>query len=725
MRVPSCSDANASRARNASLAAMPENSTHAAPARLLRRLAIVLGAARRDRRRRHRHDVHLVAVALARGEIGLLDLGGEPQVGAQGEDREQQQEEDEAGHAGSAGARDERRGRRGRDCRGWHGGSGKVRASSPAAPPESMILLGGAGRRVAIASRMRSMAPAHACIAPLVIASGVLAGNSANAPSVRRRPAVPRSSERRMSVGPGDDEPAEELALGRERIDGERGARVHHQLVAARGAMGGDERGPAVGTELRGIAIAVGDAELRGRGRITREHAARGQRRCAGSRRDALALGHVGQRSRASTAGPRVQTPSSEAASAVAIAPRDRPRAAVVHAPLDAGVARVDREDRRSSLIGSSGPRAARSPPKRGARRAAVGSVTTSAPSASDVGHLGFVRRLRCAGQHAHPAALVGVQRAPRVARARRSRCASNCASAVESSASSAASSALREGTGERSRATSVTGWSMRSRRARPAGSSRPRRSPRRSVPASRRWSPRGCPRACGNRPRRRWATSPARARRRTYASARATATPTASDRPARCPAPRSKRHSSEKVSEPPSARNPRAAAPAAPGALPFGGEARARGRAGGRKRQQPRGGGIDFVHDLQAHARLARELARDRGAIEELDRLGEPIALARARRRSRPPAPARASALRRAWPASVRGPGHVLARMEAPVGEAPQRLEGEGAHSLRAVLAQHREGFAPVGDVGDDRVEQQLHAARELRALAVVGFAR
>ena len=60
------------------------------------------------------------------------------------------------------------------------------------------------------------------------------------------------------------------------------------------------------------------------------------------------------------------------------------------------------------------------------------------------------------------------------------------------------------------------------------------------------------------------------------FSSARATATPTASDSPARKPAPCSKRQPIENVIEPAGDGGPRAAAATASGGLPFGGEHRA-----------------------------------------------------------------------------------------------------------------------------------------------------
>ena len=141
---------------------------------------------------------------------------------------------------------------------------GRWTASSGAAPPGEHDTARAREPRAAMASRMRSIAPAHAWIAPLVIASGVLSGNPANAPSVRRSPAVPRSSERRMSAGPGTMRPPRK-----------RPSAVSASMVSAVPAfttslwpgphvVRGDERRPAVGAQLRGVAIAVGDAELLG-----------------------------------------------------------------------------------------------------------------------------------------------------------------------------------------------------------------------------------------------------------------------------------------------------------------------------------------------------------------------------------------------------------------------------------------------------------------------------
>ena len=66
------------------------------------------------------------------------------------------------------------------------------------------------------------------------------------APSARRSPAVPTSSDRLMSAGPGTMRPPMKYAVGGERVDRERGARVHDELVARVPAMRRDERGPSI-----------------------------------------------------------------------------------------------------------------------------------------------------------------------------------------------------------------------------------------------------------------------------------------------------------------------------------------------------------------------------------------------------------------------------------------------------------------------------------------------
>src|SRR5450631_980542 len=90
--------------------------------------------------------------------------------------------------------------------------------------------------------------------------------------------------------------------------------------------------------------------------------------------------------------------------------------------------------------------------------------------------------------------------------------------------------------------------------------------------------------------------------------STRATTSPTASESPPRCPAPRSKRHSSEKVSDPP--RLDTHERPPPPRALPLRGEARSRGRALRGKLQQPRRGRLDLVDDLEPQPRVERAQA-------------------------------------------------------------------------------------------------------------------
>jgi hypothetical protein len=85
-------------------------------------------------------------------------------------------------------------------CNSW--GRPSAGASSFAAPPERMIRPGGVPCAAMDFAR-RSAAPAQARIAPVAIASGVLAGKSRTAPSDSRSAAVARSNERRMSAGPG------------------------------------------------------------------------------------------------------------------------------------------------------------------------------------------------------------------------------------------------------------------------------------------------------------------------------------------------------------------------------------------------------------------------------------------------------------------------------------------------------------------------------------------
>jgi len=171
----------------------------------------------------------------------------------------------------------------------------------------------------------RSTAPTHAWIAPLVIASGVLVGRSLSSPSVRRSP-----------------EPAEEASGGGERVDGERRSGVDHQLVPRGGAVGGDERGPAVGAQLLRIAVAVHHAELLGKGA---DHGEGDAGALAGARDLALHLvaGHVG-----SDRHVHRQHRTQRFVEVGRLPRRHRavcgPSARTVHAPFDAGVSRVDRE---------------------------------------------------------------------------------------------------------------------------------------------------------------------------------------------------------------------------------------------------------------------------------------------------------------------------------------------------------------------------------------------
>lgn len=80
-------------------------------------------------------------------------------------------------------------------------------ARNSVAPPPESTMREGAAPCAAIAAAMRSMAPTQAWIEPVVIASGVLAGNGRNSPSVSRSAAVPPSSARRISAGPGTMSP--------------------------------------------------------------------------------------------------------------------------------------------------------------------------------------------------------------------------------------------------------------------------------------------------------------------------------------------------------------------------------------------------------------------------------------------------------------------------------------------------------------------------------------
>jgi CheY-like chemotaxis protein len=75
----------------------------------------------------------------------------------------------------------------------------------------------------------RSMAPAIAWAPPLISASLVLVGKSTTSPVGTFRPAVPISSARSMSAEAGQDQAAEEAAVGVERVHRDRGADHHHQ----------------------------------------------------------------------------------------------------------------------------------------------------------------------------------------------------------------------------------------------------------------------------------------------------------------------------------------------------------------------------------------------------------------------------------------------------------------------------------------------------------------
>jgi hypothetical protein len=104
-----------------------------------------------------------------------------------------------------------------------------------AAPPviSSKGRLAGALLQLAV---LRSMAPAMALAPPLISASLVLVGKSTTSPVGTRRPAVPMFQRLQHQAEAGQDQPAQEAALGVQRVHRDRGAHHHHQRRPRRAA---------------------------------------------------------------------------------------------------------------------------------------------------------------------------------------------------------------------------------------------------------------------------------------------------------------------------------------------------------------------------------------------------------------------------------------------------------------------------------------------------------
>ncbi len=224
-------------------------------------------------------------------------------------------------------------------------GMGSRGAISPAAPPDSSVALGreaARGHRVAHAQDRAHARLQRARGDGVGRGRGKLLERALGEAQARRAAAQRAAHERRA----GHDEASAEAPVGAECIDGERGARDDHELVARARGMGGHEGGPAVGAELRGIAVAVHDAQLLGARRDHRERYAVATRRPRRGRAPRPRRPRC-TRPRGRCARSEAQPSPTRADSAVGIAARGRPRAAVVHAPFDARVARVDREDDR------------------------------------------------------------------------------------------------------------------------------------------------------------------------------------------------------------------------------------------------------------------------------------------------------------------------------------------------------------------------------------------
>src|SRR5258708_6764636 len=143
--------------------------------------------------------------------------------------------------------------------------------------------------------------------------------------------------------GAGDDDPAEEAPVAGEGVDREGGAGIDHQLVAGLRVMRRDERGPAVGPELLRIAVAIDHSELLAHRADERKW---NVGRLAGPLDPELDFGSRHVRGTAHLHGKRGTQRLYEIVRLLRRngAPR-LPRVPIVDAPLDTGIAGVDGEN--------------------------------------------------------------------------------------------------------------------------------------------------------------------------------------------------------------------------------------------------------------------------------------------------------------------------------------------------------------------------------------------
>jgi hypothetical protein len=142
----------------------------------------------------------------------------------------------------------------------------------------------------------------------------------------------------------------------------------------------------------------------------------------------------------------------------------------------------------------------------------------------------------------------------------------------------------------------------------------------------------------------------------------------------------------------PPSAEIQERPAAAAACALPFGHEAGARRRPGGAARHEPRAGRVHLVGNLQPDALAVRpQRLPDGFEVDELEGLGKAVALAADAEELQAHLGRELQRLGKRGAGAAQGARHVLPRMEAPVGERAQGLEGERAHFLFRVSCRQR----------------------------------
>ena len=292
-----------------------------------------------------------------------------------------------------------------------------------------------------------------------------------------------------------------------------------------------------------------------------------------------------------------------------------------------ASTASVGAESRRGAgiAIGQRAPaifHAARSRRRKGTGAAVLGRDEQRAVG-GDVGHHGVVGRIaRRAHAHAAGPGRRASRATPRAAPSKPVRSKSSSAGPESHEERGEQRAARGHGRGAMGRRRPRAGRCGRPR-ARRGGSSPRRPPPRRSAPASRRWSRRGCPASL----RKSITTSLghftcARSTPQSR-SALATASPAASESPRQVAGPALEAPQQREGEAAAHARHPGAPAPPAPRALPLGGEAGARGRAGAGLLEQARAGRLDLVGHLQAHRRARGRAAAPRSRAWSRNSIG------------------------------------------------------------------------------------------------------